>query len=302
MVADSQRDDPAERVGQRAGSSRRVVLLDVDGTLVDAGGSIPASARAAIQGARAQGHLVYLCTGRTKASLWPALLEIGFDGVIASAGGYVEADGLVLAHKMMSRTDVAAIQERFAPRGALVVYEAHDNLYADYEAREYLSGLIEAAFPDPAEAAALRGSAFGFVERMDCLTDPSTREITKAVYLRSPLAVPEVDALLEGRFVVIPTTTPLYGNDCGELMMPGVHKATGIGVLLTHLGMGWTDTIAIGDGHNDLEMLERAGVGIAMDNAFDFVKAHADEVTSAIGDDGIWHAFRRHGLMTESRP
>lgn len=85
-------------------------------------------------------------------------------------------------------------------------------------------------------------------------------------------------------------------------MTPGVHKATGIETLLEHLQMEWADTIAIGDGHNDLEMLERAGVGIAMDNASDFVKAHADEITPAIVDDGIWHAFHRHGLLVGPKP
>lgn len=77
-----------------------------------------------------------------------------------------------------------------------------------------------------------------------------------------------------------------------------MHKATGIEVLLGHMGLGWAETIAIGDGHNDLEMLERAGVGIAMGNASDAVKAYADEITSTVEEDGVWHAFRRHGLLT----
>lgn len=240
---------------------------------------------------------MFLCTGRTKASLWPALVGIGFDGVVASAGAYVEAGGVVLSHTMMSPADVVAIRDGFESRGALVVYEAHDNLYGTAEVRDYLASLIEEAFPDPVAAAELLGGAFGFVDRMDTVTDPSTREITKAVYLRSPFPVDDVDALFGGRFKVIPTTTPLYGDDCGELMIPEVHKATGIEVLLGHLRVGWADTIAIGDGHNDLEMLEHAGVGIAMDNASDFVKSHADEVTSSVAEDGIWHVFQRHNLL-----
>ena len=58
----------------------------------------------------------------------------------------------------------------------------------------------------------------------------------------------------------------------GEMMLPGVHKATGIDVLLAHVGVDRADTIAIGDSYNDLEMLEHVAVGVAMGNAPDAVQ------------------------------
>jgi hydroxymethylpyrimidine pyrophosphatase-like HAD family hydrolase len=81
------------------------------------------------------------------------------------------------------------------------------------------------------------------------------------------------------------------------MMMPGVHKASGIDVLLAHLGLDRADAIAIGDSHNDLEMLAHAGVGIAMGNAPEVVRAVADEVTAAVDADGVRLAFLRHGLI-----
>ncbi|HET9127699.1 MAG TPA: HAD hydrolase family protein, partial [Propionibacteriaceae bacterium] len=68
----------------------RSVFLDVDGTLVDETGQIPESARGAVREARANGHRVFLCTGRSLAELWPEILDIGFDGLVAAAGAYVE--------------------------------------------------------------------------------------------------------------------------------------------------------------------------------------------------------------------
>ena len=57
------------------------------------------------------------------------------------------------------------------------------------------------------------------------------------------------------------------------------------------------ELMAFGDGENDIGMLQLAGVGIAMGNAPDCVKAAADEVTDGVDDNGIANALRRHGLI-----
>ena len=58
----------------------KAVFLDVDGTLVNEGGLVPESAQRAVREARANGHRVFLCTGRSPAELWPQIRDIGFDG------------------------------------------------------------------------------------------------------------------------------------------------------------------------------------------------------------------------------
>mgnify|MGYP003376601751 CR=1 FL=1 len=79
------------------------VLLDVDGTLLDYQTRLPESARAAVQEARRRGHRVYLCTGRSRAEIYPSLWEIGLDGLIGGNGSYVESDGEVVWHQVLAR-------------------------------------------------------------------------------------------------------------------------------------------------------------------------------------------------------
>jgi hydroxymethylpyrimidine pyrophosphatase-like HAD family hydrolase len=67
--------------------------------------------------------------------------------------------------------------------------------------------------------------------------------------------------------------------------------------LLDRLGLDAASAIGIGDSSNDVEMLDVCGVGIAMGNATDDIKSVADEVTTSVLDDGVWNAFRRHGLI-----
>ena len=82
---------------------KKLIFLDVDGTLTDYDNHIPASAAAAIRKARANGHRVYLCTGRSKAEIYDEIWAIGLDGMIGGNGCYAEEHGRVLFHQTLSR-------------------------------------------------------------------------------------------------------------------------------------------------------------------------------------------------------
>ena len=71
----------------------KIIFLDVDGTLVDYHNRIPDSAVEAIRKARENGHLVYVCTGRSRAEMQPELWDIGLDGMVGGNGSYVEHQG-----------------------------------------------------------------------------------------------------------------------------------------------------------------------------------------------------------------
>lgn len=81
----------------------KILLIDVDGTLVNYENQLPASAASAIRKARANGHKVYICTGRSKAEVYPNLWEIGLDGMIGGNGSYVEDHGKVVMHQLITK-------------------------------------------------------------------------------------------------------------------------------------------------------------------------------------------------------
>ena len=75
---------------------RKLIFLDIDGTLTPAGSNTPPkSAMDAIRAAQKNGHKVFLCTGRNPAMLAP-VLALGFEGAVAAAGGYVFMGDTVL--------------------------------------------------------------------------------------------------------------------------------------------------------------------------------------------------------------
>ena len=72
---------------------------------------------------------------------------------------------------------------------------------------------------------------------------------------------------------------------------------SGIQKVLEHYGIRREEIIAFGDGENDMDMLQFAGIGVAMGNAGPEVKEAADYVTEHIDEDGLEKALRHYGLL-----
>ena len=78
-----------------------------------------------------------------------------------------------------------------------------------------------------------------------------------------------------------------------ELVPKGIDKAQSLSVLLKEIGLTKDEMIAIGDGFNDLSMIQYAGLGIAMENAQPVVKENADFITRSNSEDGVAYAVER---------
>ena len=85
---------------------------------------------------------------------------------------------------------------------------------------------------------------------------------------------------------------PRWHPQFSDLVHMDNSTAVGIESVLKHFGIGREECIAFGDGGNDIEMLEYCGIGVAMGNADDKVKSHADYVTTSVDEEGIEQAFK----------
>ncbi|MED4228943.1 HAD hydrolase family protein [Neobacillus cucumis] len=87
---------------------KKFIFLDIDGTLMNDNGVIPDSATLAVRKARENGHLVFICTGRSRNIIFPEILEVGFDGIIGAAGGYIEIGDNILFHEKLKKENLPA--------------------------------------------------------------------------------------------------------------------------------------------------------------------------------------------------
>ena len=277
---------------------KKIVFLDVDGTLCNDEGFVPDSARDAVRAARKNGHLVYLCTGRSQAELYDFIMEVGFDGVIGAGGGFVSVGDEMLYHKRVSDDDVRHLVDFFNEHHVDFYLESNGGLYASENLVHHLETMMYGDVDHDEEARRKRDeNPNHFIEAMIQGESLYRSDVNKACFLQSDVPFDTIKEEFAGEFNVIPCTVPMFGPDSGELSVPGVHKATAIEALLEHLGLDQKDTIAMGDGMNDAEMLEYCQIGIAMGNAKPGLKDIADEVTDTHDKGGIFNSFKKHGLI-----
>jgi Cof subfamily protein (haloacid dehalogenase superfamily) len=284
-------------------TSPRIAFLDVDGTIIDSGEVIAPSTIEAVRMARANGHLVYLSTGRASVEIFPKIRDIGFDGAVSAGGGFAEIGDDLVISRTMPEDAVARMVGFYEESGYDFYLQSFDELFPSPGVRRRFATYLQddqerrgetrtdlESVTDDDEHPALR--AFSDVRPL------SYSGIAKSVFLAGDLtAFDRVSQALGGEFHVITGTIPHMGRGSGEVTLDGVNKGTTILMLLELLGLDAASAIGIGDSTNDIEMLQLCGVGIAMGNATDAVKAHADEVTTSVLDDGVWNAFRQHGLI-----
>lgn len=276
--------------------SRTAVFLDVDGTLIDDYGRVPDSAVQAVREARENGHLVFLCTGRSMTELTGDVLDVGYDGYVLASGAYVQVGSDVLRHETLAPEALRHVADYFGAHGGGYYFQAHHGVFASPAARDLLRQVVASSIAaDPAFDEVDHG-LLRYVETIVVDADPFAEPVTKTIFFDAAATIEEIRAEFTD-FEVVPASVTVFGTNAGEMMLPGVHKATGIEVVLAHLGIDRADTIAIGDSYNDLEMLQHVAVGIAMGDAPQPVKDIADEVTASTTEDGVRLAFLRHGLI-----
>ena len=283
--------------------SPRIAFVDVDGTLIDSGEAIAPSSIEAVRLARQNGHLVYLSTGRASVEIYPAIREIGFDGAISAGGGFAEVGDDVVIARTMPEAAVARMVGFYEAAGYDFYLQSYDKLYPSAGVRARYATYLEddrerKGDPRPDLASVTGPDEHPVLKAFADVRPLSFTGIAKSVFLAGDLrAFDRVSTALGDDFHVITGTIPHMGRGSGEVTLGGVNKGTTILQLLDLLGLDAASAIGIGDSSNDIEMLQVCGVGIAMGNAIDEVKSHADEVTTAVLDDGVWNAFRRHGLI-----
>lgn len=245
----------------------RAVALDIDGTLLDRDEAMSPALLDAVRRTAAQVPVV-LATGRSWHGTVPVAAELGLpDGIVVCSNGartlrYPSAE--ILDERTFDATNVIATVRKHAPQ-ALMAVEEHG-----------VGHRVTGLFPD--------GDLIGeisVVGHEDLAPEPVTRLI-----IRDPQSS-------DADFVRLAQRLGLHGVSYFvgwtawlDIAPEGVDKSTGLKVALAEFGLEPSDLLAIGDGRNDIEMLQFAGRGVAMGDSPPEVQAAADTVAKSVDADG----------------
>ena len=271
---------------------RRAVFLDIDGTYADHG-EVPPAHAAAVRRAREAGHLVFLCTGRPKSMVPPRMLEAGFDGFVGGAGAYVEVDGRVLADVRFPPAVAARTVEVLLEHDVAFLLEATEGLWGPPGVDERVARHLEPHL----RGGETKPRPFDLLDNLRMTDDLSNASFGKVSCVESPTLIPELAELIGPEVAALPSSIPDLGAAAGELYLVGVHKAVGMRLVVSTLGVDPATVVAVGDGLNDLEMIDEAGVGVAIEGAHPRVLAVADRVAAGPRDSGLATLFADLGLF-----
>lgn len=275
-----------------------IVLLDVDGTLVDYQTRLPESAATAVRAALANGHQLYLCTGRSKSEIYPYLWDLGFHGMIGGNGSYVESVGTVVHHQVLDPDVVARAVKRLTDAGVAFYAECNSGLFGTPDLPEAIAALTDSG-ATPERVAMVRGAFPNLV--YGALDDPDAAwrsDVNKISFvLRPDIDLAALADEFAGAASVGTWLLTASGPEFGEIGQLGVHKGVAVRRLAEHLDAAASDLIGFGDARSDLELLRACGTGVAMGQAPDEVKAIADLVTDPVDRDGLAHAFALLSLI-----
>lgn len=265
----------------------KLVALDMDGTLLDSQKKLTNRVRSAISSAKEQGIKVVLASGRPFEGMLPTLQELGLD----SEEDYVLTYNASLILKVACRTVVnSAI---LTAQDAIELYEIANNLGVNILAYSMTRGLITPKQNKYTDYEAKLNS-IGFTE-FDFYDLPADEGILKVMMIDEPEilagAIKQLPQALQDKYSMA-RSTPFFF----EFMNKDSNKGKGMAALTTHLGLSPEQIICVGDAANDLEMIKFAGLGVAMENATDEVKAHANYITTSNDNEGVAEVFEKYIL------
>lgn len=256
--------------------NKKYVFIDLDGTILDhVTHQVPDSAKEALRIAQQNGHEIILTTGRPPCLFYGIDKKLNFHNYIGANGRIAMFHDQIIYNEVIHPDDIEKLVQYCEERKIDLAYEglnhfALESNYGDFYIKfsEYFNLEIPSLMP-------------GFYKHHDVY------QIT--LYLNGDFS----DFALE-----FPNLHFAISNEYGiDVNTKGGLKEKGIQKVMEVLKLNQDDIIAIGDGFNDIGMLDFVENSVAMGNAHLDVQKHAKFVTTSILNDGLYNAFQHLGLL-----
>lgn len=266
----------------------QLLALDMDGTVLNTNKEITPKTAAAIRKALTEGHEVLFCTGRNLVEMRKELALFPEMRYAICCSGAVVKDLKTGENLSMTKLDydlAKRVIQAAAGMDVNIVYFIGDDLYADRTVRGRMDHYNCQCFHNLYETCAT------WMEDPASMMERLPDQIRKInLFFHDPVEYRRMGELLDEMGVNHPSGIPLDY----EISPADVSKGKGIEVLCQHLGLSMEQAIGCGDEGNDLAMIQMAGLGVAMGNASEPIKAAADVIVADCDHDGVAQAIEQY--------
>lgn len=255
----------------------KIIFFDIDGTLVNLGTTeISSSVKATLAKLHEKGIKLFIATGRPAFEV-PAFAGVHFDGIMSFNGSYcIEKNGNVIFANALDKQDVQTLIQNAASLNHKVQVAGKDHMYCNgYEA-------------DLEEYFVIAKQQLHYTDAFETFSQGDIYQMMVSARAN------EYDALLANTSKL--NAVSWWPKACDIIPKDG-GKGRAIKEILKFYGFTKEQSMAFGDGGNDIEMLVEVGMGIAMGNAKEEVKAIADYICDSVQNDGITSACIHFGLI-----
>lgn len=268
----------------------RMVVSDVDGTLITSQERITPRLRDAITAFVNQGGYFALATGRPPRWIFYVLEQLPIRPICICANGAViydsDADRILKVHNLepeVLRTVVTSARESLEDLGGVECAVERAGSSAFEDTRELFT-------TTPNFTHSWDSNEHGITDEATLLSRPAMKLLLRNDDLTAPQMFERVRPVIPESMAHV---TFSMNDGLLEVMAPGINKATGVEDVAGIVGVDQEDIAAFGDMPNDLEMISWVGHGVAVGNARDSVKTVADEVTTSNDDFGVARIIER---------
>ena len=256
---------------------KKYIFLDLDGTIIDhKSNSVPKSTKKAIQKLQENGHEVIISTGRPPSLFYGIEKELNIDSYIAANGRIVVYKGKTILKQPLAKNIVQNIVNIAMEEKIDLGFESATDyvLNSNFtDLSEKFSDAFHLHYPKVYKDYHLNHEIFQLI-----------LFYTKSDYKKYEKIFPSLNFSYANE----------YGIDINE---KGGLKDIGVKAIINFANINIEDTIAVGDGFNDISMIEYAHLGVAMGNAYNDLKEAADIIIDTVDNDGIYKLFRQLNMI-----
>lgn len=275
------------------------IFFDIDGTLVGATKKVTPNTKKAIKQTQAKGNKVYLCTGRAPCSITSDILNIGFDGIVASAGGFISIEDTCIFNNTLDKTILKQVMVLFTNKKVLFTLETEKALYQTPGVADFFDRKHAAVLKDNPEL-----QRFFEMRKNEEMRRPihefsiDKHDVFKICFIaQDKLAFYDCVKYLAEKFHVVTFSKKEDDFINGEIIDKGCTKGNAIYRVLKHFDANVEDSIAFGDSMNDFQMIEAAGHGVVFHEAPEKLKVIADDYFDDPDQDGIYRSMKKLNLI-----